>query len=88
MTPAAGLMKLIQRANRDDCSVEEAVKLAAAEPLVAARMVALANSAAYNRGGRNVTNVTDAVSLLGLSMLKSVACDGDEPVGRPSFQGE
>jgi len=72
-TSAAGLMKLIQRANRDDCSVEEAVKLAAAEPLVAARMVALANSAAYNRGGRNVTNVTDAVSLLGLSMLKSVA---------------
>jgi HD-like signal output (HDOD) protein len=73
-TSAAGLMKLIQRANRDDCAIEEAVILASNEPLVAAKMVSLANSAAYNRSGRVIGSVNEAVNLLGLSMLKSVAC--------------
>ena len=55
-----------------DCHIERAVKLVSAEPLLAARMVAIANSAAYNPGGREITNVNAAVSRLGFRPLRSL----------------
>jgi len=55
-----------------DCHVERAVKLVSAEPLLAARVVAIANSAAYNPGGREITNVNAAVSRLGFRPLRSL----------------
>jgi hypothetical protein len=55
-----------------DCHLDRAVKLVSAEPLLAARMVAMANSAAYNPGGREITNVNAAVSRLGFRPLRSL----------------
>ena len=55
-----------------DCHLERAVKLVSAEPLLAARMVAIANSAAYNPGGREITSVNAAVSRLGFRPLRSL----------------
>ena len=55
-----------------DCHIEAAVKLVAAEPLLAARTVAIANSAAYNPAGREVSNVRVAVARLGFRTLRSL----------------
>ncbi len=55
-----------------DCHLERAVRLVSAEPLLAARMVAIANSAAYNPGGREITNVNAAVARLGFRPLRSL----------------
>jgi HD-like signal output (HDOD) protein len=55
-----------------DCSIEQAAKLIQAEPLLAARVVAVANSAAYNRSGREITDVRQAVSRLGFRTLRSL----------------
>ncbi|VWX63003.1 Histidine kinase [Burkholderiales bacterium 8X] len=75
LTSSAGLVRLIDRASRDDCTIEDAVKLVHNEPLVAAKMVAMANSAAYKRPNDDgaVTSVKVALGLLGLDMLKAVA---------------
>jgi HDOD domain len=49
--------------------VEEAARLVQAEPLLAARTVAIANSAAYNRSGTQVTNVNAALQRVGFRTL-------------------
>jgi HD-like signal output (HDOD) protein len=64
----------LQRALGDpDCHVEEAARLIQAEPLLAARTVAIANSAAYKRAGNDVTNVRAAVQRLGFRTLGALA---------------
>ncbi|MBI5900918.1 MAG: HDOD domain-containing protein [Rhodocyclales bacterium] len=56
-----------------DCSVDSLAKLVQADPLLAARVVAVANSVAYNRSGRSVADVRSAVSRLGLNTLRVLA---------------
>jgi HD-like signal output (HDOD) protein len=64
----------LQRALSDpDCHVEEAARLVQTEPLLAARTVAIANSAAYNRAGNDVTNVRAAVQRVGFRTLGALA---------------
>ena len=64
----------LQRALGDpDCHIEEAVRLVQTEPLLAARTVAIANSAAYNRSGHEVTNVSAAVQRVGFRTLGALA---------------
>ena len=64
----------LQRALADpDCHVDAAARLVQAEPLLAARTVAIANSAAYNRAGHDVTNVRAAVQRLGFRTLNALA---------------
>lgn len=46
--------------------------MALAEPLIAARLVAIANSVAYTRFGGRVSNVRAAVGLLGFNPLRSL----------------
>lgn len=63
----------IKRALDDpDCSTDQAAKLIQAEPLLAARVVAMANSVAYNRSGREITDVRQAVARLGFRTLRSL----------------
>lgn len=63
----------IKRALDDpDCSTEHAAKLIQAEPLLAARVVAVANSVAYNRSGREISDVRQAVARLGFRTLRSL----------------
>ncbi|HWJ95505.1 MAG TPA: HDOD domain-containing protein [Telluria sp.] len=64
----------LQRALGDpECHLEDAARLVQAEPLLAARAVAIANSAAYNRAGSDVTNVRAAVQRLGFRTLGALA---------------
>jgi HD-like signal output (HDOD) protein len=63
----------IKRALDDpDCSIDQAAKLIQAEPLLAARVVAVANSVAYNRSGREITDVRQSVARLGFRTLRSL----------------
>lgn len=64
----------LQKALDDpDCHLENAIKLVAGEPQLAARVVALANSAAFNRNGdAEVTGVRAAVMRVGYKSLKTM----------------
>jgi HD-like signal output (HDOD) protein len=55
-----------------ECHIEDAIKLVLAEPLLAARVVALANSAAFNQGGASITNVRTAVMRVGYRSLQNL----------------
>jgi HD-like signal output (HDOD) protein len=64
----------LQRALADpDCHAEAAAKLVQAEPLLAARTVAIANSVAYNRSGNEITNVRSAIQRVGFRTLNALA---------------
>jgi HD-like signal output (HDOD) protein len=56
-----------------DCSIDQLARLVRAEPLLAARVVALANSVVYNRSGRATTDIRHAVSSIGFKALSSLA---------------
>ncbi len=63
----------IKRALDDpDASMEQAAKLIQAEPVLTARVVAMANSVTYNYSGREITDLKQAVSRLGFRTLKSL----------------
>jgi len=56
-----------------DIHLSAATRLIQAEPLLAARAVAMANSAAYRRHDTDITDVGSAVSRLGLRTVRSLA---------------
>jgi len=53
--------------------LEDVVRLVQAEPLLAARVVALANSVAFNRSSQKVDTVKSAVAILGVQMVRLLA---------------
>lgn len=55
-----------------DCSLEHATKIILNEPLLAAKVVAVANSAAYARSGGEINNVRAAISRLGFNTLRAL----------------
>lgn len=64
----------VQRALDDpDCTMDTAAHLIMAEPLLAARVVAMANSVVYNRSGCEITDVKQAVPRLGFRTIRSLA---------------
>ena len=56
-----------------ECSIEALGKLIGAEPILATRVLAIANSIAYNPGGRIISEVKSAVSRLGFATLRALA---------------
>lgn len=56
-----------------DCALDEVVRLVKAEPLLAARAVALANSIAFNPSGREIADVRIAITRLGFKAMRAVA---------------
>lgn len=71
-TNLAASLKLQQALDDPGCHLEAAAELVLAEPLIAARLVAIANSVAYTRFGGKVSNVRSAVGLLGFKTLRSL----------------
>ena len=72
-TSATVALRVQQALDDPDCHLETAARLIQAEPLLSARIVAVANSAAFNRCGRVVTDVRAAVNLLGFRMIRTLA---------------
>jgi putative nucleotidyltransferase with HDIG domain len=58
---------------RKELSNAELARIVSGEPLLSARVVALANSAALNPGGRAVTDVRTAVTRIGQNAVRNVA---------------
>lgn len=56
-----------------ECSLDALGKLIGAEPILATRVLAIANSIAYNPGGRAISELKSAVSRLGLAALRALA---------------
>jgi len=71
-TGAQVALKVRQALDDPDCHIDTAAKLIQAEPLLAARVIAIANSLVYNRSGREVTDVRVAVTRLGFSTVRSL----------------
>lgn len=72
-TSAQVALRVRQALDDPDCHIEKAAHLVAAEPLLSARVVAAANSVAFNRSGRKVTNVRTAVARLGFRAVRALA---------------
>jgi HD-like signal output (HDOD) protein len=56
-----------------ECSTEALGKLIGAEPILATRVLAIANSTAYNPGGRTISEIKSAVARLGFATLRALA---------------
>lgn len=70
-TSVNAALRLQLALNDPDCHIEDAIKLVLGEPQLAARTVALANSAAFNRNGEaTVNNVRAAVMRIGYRSLQ------------------
>jgi len=66
-------LKIQQAFDDPDCHIENVTKLVLTEPLLSARIVAIANSVAYNRSGREITDVRSAIGRLGFRTLHALA---------------
>lgn len=66
-------LKLQRVLDDPGCSVNQLAKLVQADPLLAARVVAVANSVVYNRSGRVIDDVRSAVARIGLNTLRGLA---------------
>ena len=72
-THCAIALRVARLLDDPDCAVDALGKLIAAEPILAARVLSVANSAAYNPGGRSITDIKSAVSRLGFAALRALA---------------
>lgn len=72
-TSVNAVLRLQQALDNPDCHIDEAIRLVLAEPQLAARTVALANTAAFGGGGSvPVTNVRTAVTRIGYRRLQAL----------------
>jgi HD-like signal output (HDOD) protein len=56
-----------------DCAIDKLGKLISAEPVLATRVLSIANSIAYNPGGRAITDLKSGISRLGFAALRALA---------------
>ncbi len=59
--------------SNDDVNIDDVVRVIAAEPALALRIMQIANSAALNPGGRQVTELRTAVNRLGFNLVRGAA---------------
>jgi HD-like signal output (HDOD) protein len=71
-TSVNAVLRLQLALDDPDCHVDEAIRLVLSEPQLAARTVALANTAAYGSGGAQVSNVRAAVLRIGYRRLRGL----------------
>lgn len=66
-------LKLQRVLDDPDCSVDDLAKLVRTDPLLSARVVAVANSAIYNPSGRAIADIRTAMSRIGFNTLRVLA---------------
>lgn len=67
------VMRVRQALENEDSSTQDLVKIISAEPVLAARLLTLANSAALKPGGDSITDLNMAVNRIGRSLIRSTA---------------
>jgi hypothetical protein len=69
----AGIALRVARLLDDaECSNDALGKLIGAEPMLAARVLAVANSSAYSAGGRRINDLKNAITRLGFAALRAL----------------
>jgi HD-like signal output (HDOD) protein len=66
-------LKVQRVLDNPDCSIDQLAILVRADPLLSARVVAVANSVIYNRSGRAILDVKSAMSRIGFNTLRVLA---------------
>lgn len=66
-------IKIRAAVNDPDVDIDHLAQLISSEPVLAARIIQMANSAALNPGGKPIGDVRSAVLRVGLTSVKSVA---------------
>lgn len=56
-----------------DCAIDALSRLITAEPILASRVLSIANSTTYNPGGRPISELRSAISRLGFGSLRALA---------------
>lgn len=69
----AVVLKIRDALEDPDCHLERAARLSEGDPLLSARIVATANSVAFNPMGREISDVKTAIGRLGFTTLRSLA---------------
>jgi len=72
-TSTHAAIKINKALNDPDCNLEMVIKLIQLEPLLSAKVVAIANSVVFNRSGKKITDVRSAVTLIGLRTVRNLA---------------
>lgn len=67
------VLRLHRTLGDSNCSVRDVVRLVSAEPTLSARLLHLANSAAFNPGDRAISDLKSAITMLGFSLVRSTA---------------
>lgn len=80
-------LKILRVLDDPDCHIDQAAKLILGEPLLSARIVAVANSTVYNRSGQKITDLRNAVSRIGLRTARALtaAIATRQMAGSPTF---
>ncbi len=71
-TSATVALRISKELDNPDCSIDTLSRLIKAEPLLAARILAVANSAAFNRSGRMTTDVKASLPVLGFRTIRAL----------------
>ncbi|MCX7176755.1 MAG: HDOD domain-containing protein [Proteobacteria bacterium] len=89
-TSAQVAMRVRQALDNPGCHIDAAARLVQAEPLLSARVVAIANSIAFNRSGREITDVRSAVARLGFVTVRALATAvvARQLAGAPSVEAD
>lgn len=69
----AVVMRLHRTLGDSNSSTRDVVRLISAEPSLSARLLHLANTAAFNPGDRAISDLKSAITLLGFSLVRSTA---------------
>jgi HD-like signal output (HDOD) protein len=72
-THAEMALRVRRAVDNPDTSVDQLAKLVLAEPLLAARVVGMANSVTYNRSGRPIVDIRNAITRVGFKTLRALA---------------
>lgn len=66
-------MRVRQVLSDDEVTPEKVVRVVGSEPMLAARLLQIANSAAINFSGHSITELRSAIARLGFNMVRSAA---------------
>ena len=76
-TSTQAALNVLDAINDPECGIASAARLVQLEPMLAAKAVAMSNTVPYNRSGRTITSVQEALQLIGLQVLKMLAVNVD-----------
>ncbi len=71
-TGIAAIMRMREALDDPDCHAERAARLISTDPLMSAKVVATANSVAFNPSGREISDLRSAISRIGFTTTRSL----------------